>query len=157
MTEKQGEQITFAGLGGWSGKTSPVHSVPGVRKAKTSGSSSKKRHGSPKAMPLFLDLRTDGNTQDASWEMGGRLLGDYTTHSFGECPSEGNVSRLSQILEDMVHPKYYLSAKACAGILRRAEQRGKELPKMLRMALEAQAGLYPSKREPESRAAEKEY
>ena len=36
-------------------------------------------------------------------------------------------------------PEYYLSAKACAGILRRAERRGKELPQVLREALEAQA------------------
>jgi hypothetical protein len=32
--------------------------------------------------------------------------------------------------------KYYLSAKACEGILRRAERRGKELPPMLKEALE---------------------
>lgn len=32
--------------------------------------------------------------------------------------------------------KYYLSPKACLGILRRAERRGKELPKMLKDALE---------------------
>ncbi len=34
--------------------------------------------------------------------------------------------------------KYYLSAKACEGILRRAERRGKELPPMLKEALEQQ-------------------
>lgn len=32
-------------------------------------------------------------------------------------------------------PRYYLSAKACAGILRRAEKRGKELPPLLKHAL----------------------
>jgi hypothetical protein len=32
-----------------------------------------------------------------------------------------------------------LSAKACAGILRRAERRGKSLPPMLKAALEAVA------------------
>ena len=32
--------------------------------------------------------------------------------------------------------RYYLSAKACAGILRRAERRGKELPDLLRVVLE---------------------
>lgn len=35
--------------------------------------------------------------------------------------------------------KYYLSAKACQGILNRAKRRGKELPEMLRIALEQQA------------------
>jgi hypothetical protein len=46
---------------------------------------------------------------------------------------------LSQILEAEVLPKYYLSAKACEGILRRAERRGKELPPMLKDALEQQS------------------
>ena len=34
-------------------------------------------------------------------------------------------STLSQILDTTPHPKYYLSQKACLGILRRAEARGK--------------------------------
>jgi hypothetical protein len=42
---------------------------------------------------------------------------------------------LSQILEDCPHPKYSLSAKACQGILNRANRRGKELPKELEIAL----------------------
>ncbi len=37
--------------------------------------------------------------------------------------------------------KYYLSAKACLGILRRAQKRGKELPPLLKGALERQAGI----------------
>jgi len=39
-----------------------------------------------------------------------------------------------------VPPRFYLSAKACAGILRRAEKRGKDLPPALLRALEAVAG-----------------
>jgi hypothetical protein len=35
-----------------------------------------------------------------------------------------------------VPQKFYLSPKACSGILRRAEKRGKELPPLLRAALE---------------------
>jgi hypothetical protein len=35
--------------------------------------------------------------------------------------------------------RFYLSSKACAGILRRAEKRGKELPEQLQRALEAVA------------------
>ena len=35
--------------------------------------------------------------------------------------------------------KYCLSPKACRGILRRAQKRGKELPEVLRIALERQA------------------
>ena len=61
------------------------------------------------------------------------------TRSFGECPSVARESRLSQILEDSPPQKYYLSAKACLGILRRAERRGKELPPELKAALIAQS------------------
>jgi predicted transcriptional regulator len=57
-------------------------------------------------------------------------------HSFGESPKEENASRLSQILEVSAHPRFYLSAKACEGILRRAERREKTLPPMLKEALE---------------------
>ena len=71
--------------------------------------------------------------------MGGPLLGEYTMHSFGESPKEENASLLSQILVDEAHPKYSLSAKACQGILNRATRRGKELPEILKKALEAQA------------------
>jgi hypothetical protein len=73
----------------------------------------------------------------------GALLGGFTTRSFGECPSEENVSRLSQILEDSPLPKYSLSARACEGILNRASRRGKELPSELREALERQASRDP--------------
>ncbi len=68
----------------------------------------------------------------------GPLLGEFTTRSFGECPSEENASRLSQILQDSAPQKYYLSARACAGILNRANKRGKELPEILKQALENQ-------------------
>jgi DNA (cytosine-5)-methyltransferase 1 len=50
---------------------------------------------------------------------------------------------LSQILQDFPPRKYYLSRKACQGILRRARERGKELPPQLKTALLAQAGLTP--------------
>ena len=54
-------------------------------------------------------------------------------------PSVANESFLSQILQMETPEKYFLSAKACAGILRRAKERGKKLPKMLEEALTAQA------------------
>lgn len=59
--------------------------------------------------------------------------------SIGEFPKEESVSTLSQILQADVPEKYYLSQKACLGILRRASARGKELPEVLRIALEQQA------------------
>lgn len=50
------------------------------------------------------------------------------------------VSFLSDILETgVVPPQYFLSRKACLGILRRAANRGKELPPVLMHALKAVA------------------
>ena len=48
---------------------------------------------------------------------------------------------LSDILEANPAQKYYLSKVACIGILRRAFERGKELPQKLERALKIQAGL----------------
>ena len=42
---------------------------------------------------------------------------------------------MSQILEVNVPQKYFLSARACQGILTRASRRGKKLPDLLQMAL----------------------
>ena len=137
MTEALEGQMSIYDLDTWYGKTSPEHSAQEPPKAKTSASSSKKPRGSSSRMPLYLDMRS-GRRQDASWEMGGALLGEYTMHSFGESPNEENASRLSQILEEDPLPKYSLSAKACLGILNRAAKRGKELPEILRKALENQ-------------------
>ncbi|KWT86916.1 hypothetical protein APY03_3796 [Variovorax sp. WDL1] len=39
-----------------------------------------------------------------------------------------------------IPPRYFLSAQACAGILRRASRRGKTLPALLDRALRQQAG-----------------
>lgn len=122
----------------WSGKTSQEHLV--VTTEKISDVSSKKPRGLLTKMPLFLDLRGyDGLRAVVSWETDGLSLGEYMTRSFGESPKEEKESRLSQILEDTPHPKYYLSAKACLGILNRSEKRGKKLPEKLKKALEKQA------------------
>lgn len=119
---------------------SPELSAP--IKVRTSGQSSTKQSKlSAHKPPLFLSLNTDGLKSDASltWEENGALLGEFSMLSFGECPSVESASHLSLILEASPHPKYSLSAKACLGILRRAERRGKPLPLILRAALEHQA------------------
>lgn len=69
--------------------------------------------------------------------------GARSTPNIGESPSVANASFLSQILEspDDVPRKYYFSVRACRGILRRANERHKELPTPLREALEAQIKL----------------
>ena len=69
------------------------------------------------------------------------LRGECLTRNIGEYPNAERESSLSQILQDNVPEKYYLSSRATIGILRRAAKRGKELPPVLRMALEEQSGL----------------
>ena len=64
------------------------------------------------------------------------------TLSGSEWPKDAAVCSLSQTLETGPLPqRFYLSQKACAGILRRAEKRGKELPQLLSEALRAVAEL----------------
>ena len=53
------------------------------------------------------------------------------------------LKKLSETLEKMpVHPKYYLSEKACAGILHRASRKGKTLPEPLLTALKKKTENY---------------
>ena len=73
------------------------------------------------------------------WEDDGAWLGECMTRNTGESPNAAVVSRLSQILEVTPQEKYSLSAKACQGILRRAERRGKDLPTVLKAVLVEQA------------------
>lgn len=81
------------------------------------------------------------------WEDDGAWCGELTTRNTGECPNAVVVSRLSQILEETPHPKYNLTPKACQGILRRAERRGKDLPKLLKAVLIRQSkGASPQER-----------
>jgi len=63
--------------------------------------------------------------------------GGFWIRSSSESPSVAVECSLSDILEPHVPARYLLSAKACAGILRRAQRRGKTLPEPLRVALEA--------------------
>lgn len=73
--------------------------------------------------------------------MGGLSLGELMMLNTGESPNVAAESRLSQILEDNPQEKYYLSAKACRGLLNRASRRGKDLPEPLREALMVQEKL----------------
>lgn len=86
----------------------------------------------------FLDLRVggaDGAKPEQSPETDGLWLGDSSMLNIGEFPNAERESLLSWILEDNVPQKYYLSARACQGILTRASRRGKALPDILRQAL----------------------
>ena len=95
-------------------------------------------------MPQYLCLKKENGVQaDASWDQESSeyiaWLGKFQTLSFGERPNAAVESCLSEILEDHPHQKYCLSAKACQGILRRAENRGKELPPLLKETLTRQS------------------
>lgn len=90
-------------------------------------------------------LRTeDGILEPSSGRWGKSGMGSPTeclTLNTSEWPSDAVVCSLSDTLETGDVPQqFFLSAKACQGILRRAEKRGKALPKPLRLALEAVAG-----------------
>lgn len=94
---------------------------------------------SPEPSPL-----TVGETllrSSTRWSTSGRvtLRGESWTAASSESPSVAVECSLSQILEANAPSKYWLSPKACAGILRRAAKRGKELPRELERALESVA------------------
>ena len=140
---KEGEQLVLFDLGSSLGKTCPALSAREPRRGRTSGSSSKKSAKLIAIPFLSLDLTPGhGNLLGESyWELLSPWLGGSWTLNTGVSPREGRVSSLSQILEDSPPRKYYLSRKACLGILRRARERGKPLPPQLEAALKAQAGL----------------
>ena len=90
--------------------------------------------------PEFCRQTADGTLAPSSgcWSnsgMGGRT--EFWTLSISAWPSAASVCSLSAVLEaGPVPQRYFLSAKACRGILRRAEKRGKELPTALATALQ---------------------
>jgi hypothetical protein len=62
--------------------------------------------------------------------------GECWTADTSESPNAGAVSTsLRDVLEEAVPARYFLSPRAAAGILRRAEKRGRELPQHLADAL----------------------
>jgi hypothetical protein len=101
------------------GKTSSAHSTP--TEGLTSGSSSTK----------WL--------KQGRWQSNGVCW----MHNTSEYPNDEGAcsSSLSSILSSPtdVQTRYYLSPKACQGILRRANRRGKVLPPRLQKALEQMA------------------
>ena len=103
----------------------------------------------PKMFPAFYPSITDvtSGKSSATWFNSGMAwLGESETPSFSAFHSDegGSLSSqrtvLADVLEANVAPKFYLSAKAAAGILRRAKRRGKALPAHLEAALVSVAG-----------------
>ena len=90
---------------------------------------------------MLLDLRPGaGNLLGPYWEYDPAWLGPPGRLNTSECPKGAVDASLSQILLDTVPSRYYLSRRACLGILRRAGERGKPLPPQLEQALKLQAG-----------------
>lgn len=120
------------------GRMSPEHSVATMEK--TLELSCKRSSGSSIRPRLFLDLRKEGGHNQGIYSlMHGVWDGDAWTPNTGESPNAEIESSLSQILlQEPVQSKYYLTEKACKGILRRSSKYGKTLPRVLESALKRQ-------------------
>ena len=143
QTNYEVEQLSMFVQDTWHGRTCPVPLVQEHPKARTSGSFWK-RSSALKAIPFqSLDLTPGaGNLLgEFYWELISPWRGGASTLNTGVSPRGAKESSLSQILQADPPLKYYLSPKACLGILRRAFKRGKELPQKLEGALKIQAGL----------------
>ena len=127
-------------------KMSPGYSP--AKPVKTSNRSSKKSSALWNRPPRCLRLiKKAGPTPITMWETDGQSRIEFLMRNGGAFPNEENASTLSQILQARVPQKYYLSPRACLGILRRASARGKELPPVLKAALERQAVMELSEAE----------
>src|SRR3990167_2528510 len=97
---------------------------------------------SSKMSPAFY-LPTKAGTLPpsfAGWSSAGMAsVGGFWTLSISDSPSAVVACSLSEVLEADVPLRYYLSPRACRGILRRAERRGKKLPPYLERSLRAVA------------------
>lgn len=79
---------------------------------------------------------TDGQTLVMCLAPKEQSHGGYSMPNISEWHNDADVCLLSHVLETTsVQEKYFLSAKACAGILNRAARRGKKLPPQLQQAL----------------------
>jgi len=95
---------------------------------------------SGKMSPASFQATEDGTLAPSSgrWLKSGiHSRGESWMRNFLECPNAAVESSLSDILETGDVPqRYFLSPKACAGILRRARARKKSLPLLLEEALQ---------------------
>ena len=129
---------------GFAGKMSQGCSAAGTQKGRISKLSSS-RLSALQAVPfLSLDLTPGaGNLLgEFYWELCTPWRGGSSMLNTGPAPPSGDAGcSLSRILQDNPPRKYYLTRRACLGILRRAKERGRPLPPQLHAALLVQAGL----------------
>ena len=146
QTYFEGEQASLFAPDTFAGRMYQAASAQARRTGRISGLSWRKLLDYIAPDYQFLDLSSDaGNLLGQyEWTTRSALHGGCWLRNTGPSPRDAIESFLSQILQ--VHPpkKYYLTTAACLGILRRAEERGKPLPKALDTALRIQAGLIGS-------------
>lgn len=131
-----------------SGKTYPVSSAP---KTTRSGAfwlalPAKMSHWSHQGPPTSKGGAL-GRTLVVCMDPSEQSHGGPWTPNISDWPNDAAVCSLSQVLETGSIPqRFFLSGKACAGILRRAAKRGKTLPEPLQVALKAVA--FPEQTKP---------
>ena len=116
----------------------PVATLPSVSFQWLSSISQNSLSG--KTFPEFCHPTEEGILVPSSQRWGTSGMGGPTeclTLNTLESPNDVVESSLSDILVEIqdVPERYLLSPKACEGILRRAESRGKKLPPVLKAAL----------------------
>ena len=143
QTYFEGEQASLFAPDTFAGRMSQAASAQARRTGRISGLSWRKLLDYIAPDYQFLDLSSDaGNLLGQyEWTMRSALHGGCWLRNTGASPRDAIESFLSQILQAHPPKKYYLTTAACLGILRRAEERGKPLPKALDTALRIQAGL----------------
>ena len=138
QTYYEDEQVSLFVPDGFCGRMCREHFQAERRRERTSALSWRRSQELIAVPYMYLDL-TPGHGNllgDFTWEIRSPWLGERLTLNTGVSPRGARGSSLSQILEDSVPKKYYLTPTACLGILRRARERGKELPLRLKLALE---------------------
>lgn len=143
QTYFEGDQVSLFDQDTSAGKTSWAYSAQARRTGRISGLSWSQLldYIAPPYQFLDLTLGAGNLLGQFEWEMRSALHGGAFLRNTGPSPRDATESCLSQILEDHPPKKYYLTTAACLGILRRAKERGKPLPKALDTALRIQAGL----------------
>ena len=137
-------QVSLFGPESPCGKMCPAPIAAGHPAAATIKRSSRRSSTLRNHTFMWLNLRADaGNMLGPCWEKDPAWLGSPGMLNTSECPKNVVESFLSQILEAAAPSKYSLSRKACLGILRRSDARGKPLPPALERALLIQAELIP--------------
>ena len=89
------------------------------------------------ASPKSLSQQgADGRVQVLCVRTSAKSHGESWMPNISESPNAAEECSLWQVVETDVSPKYYLSNRAKAGILKRAKHRKKNLPPLLKAALE---------------------